>query len=53
MEKKWNNFFDVIPDIKNHYEILTPGILKSGEINPAKWNDPYCNIPWEGLYSPI
>jgi hypothetical protein len=48
-----NNFFKLIPEIKEHYKYLTPYIMEVGKHNPARWVSPYCVIDWASLFSPI
>jgi hypothetical protein len=48
-----SNFFESIPAIKEHYRHLTPLILNRSNIHPKRWVDPYCEIDWASMFSPI
>ncbi len=42
--------FEYIPQIKSHYEYLTPYILKARD---NRWVDPYTSFNWNSIFSPI
>jgi very-short-patch-repair endonuclease len=39
--------------IRSHYEYLTPLIMERSQIHPRNWINPYCEIDWVKISSPI
>jgi len=40
-------------EIKEHYERMTPDILKAAERNAKRWTSPYGGMDWMAMFTPI